>query len=93
MPCVLIRDFFKYFFTRYQTAPREILRFRQDMNNALVRLLRLRCFKYGLSSILAEVGQGENVHFSAFAMQPNRRLMKVDVAFIQMDNFPEPGAG
>ena len=63
------------------------------MNNALVRLLRLRCFKYALISILAESANGQNVHFSTFAMQPNRRLMKVDVTFIQMDNFPEPRAG
>src|SRR5215510_15457454 len=58
MPCVLIRDFLKYFFTKYQTVPREILRFRQDMNNALVRFLRLLCFKYALSSILAESASG-----------------------------------
>lgn len=63
------------------------------MNSALVRFLRLLCFKYAFSSTIAESANGKMFYFSAFAMQPNRRLMKVNVAFIQMDNLPEPGAG
>src|SRR4029453_14647862 len=40
MPWVFIRAFLKYLFTRFQTAPREILRFRQEMNSARVAFLR-----------------------------------------------------
>jgi len=42
-------------------------------------------FQIRLEFHLGGIGQRENVHFSAFAMQPNRRLMKVNGAFIQMD--------
>src|SRR5215475_9588311 len=51
-------DFLKYFLTRYQTVPRAILRFRQDMNSALARLLFRLCFRYALSSVLAESANG-----------------------------------
>jgi hypothetical protein len=53
--CALIRDFFKYLFTRFQTAPGEILTFLQAMNNALVRVLHLLCFKYDFGSIFANL--------------------------------------
>ena len=37
--------------------------------------------------------QRQNVYFSTLAMQPNRRLMKVNVASIQLYGLPEPGSG
>ena len=57
------------------------------MNNALVRFLRLRCFKICLKFDLGGLGQRENVYFSAFAMQPNRSLMKVNVTLIQFNDL------
>jgi hypothetical protein len=69
----LDRDFFKYFFTRYQTVPREILRLPQDMNNARVRFPRLRCFKPGFRSCAESHEQGANLPQRRQCILPLRR--------------------